>query len=76
LYGHTSWHASQPKTRAPKGARSARGIAPLVQAVGFYAFVETLARRLAPGKTAASGELCLLGKDGHLLPTGSLLRLT
>jgi 23S rRNA (cytosine1962-C5)-methyltransferase len=38
--------------------------------------LETLARRLAPGKTAASGELCLLGKDGHLLPTGSLLRLT
>ena len=38
--------------------------------------LETIAYRLAPGKTATSGELCLRGVDGHLLPTGSLLRLT
>ena len=37
--------------------------------------LETLWRRVLPKAKMASGELCLKGKDGHLLSTGSLIRI-
>ena len=37
--------------------------------------LETLWRRVLPTGQMTSGELCLQGKDGHLLSTGSLIRI-
>ncbi len=37
--------------------------------------LETLWRRSLPKAHMVSGELCLKGKDGHLLSTGSLIRI-
>ena len=37
--------------------------------------LETLWRRALPKAQMVSGELCLKGKDGHLLSTGSLIRI-
>ncbi|MDO7740289.1 MAG: class I SAM-dependent methyltransferase [Flavobacteriales bacterium] len=37
--------------------------------------LETLWSRLLPTASSEVGELCLEGKDGHLIPTGSLIRL-
>lgn len=37
--------------------------------------LETLWRRVLPKAQMVSGELCLKGKDGHLLSTGSLIRI-
>ena len=37
--------------------------------------LETLWRRALPKARLTSGELCLPGKDGHLLSTGSLIRI-
>ena len=37
--------------------------------------LETLWRRVLPMAQMVSGELCLKGKDGHLLSTGSLIRI-
>lgn len=37
--------------------------------------LETLWRRVLPKAKLTSGELCLPGKDGHLLSTGSLIRI-
>ena len=37
--------------------------------------LETLWRRAFPKAQMVSGELCLKGKDGHLLSTGSLIRI-
>lgn len=37
--------------------------------------LETLWRRVLPKANMVSGELCLQGSDGHLLSTGSLIRI-
>jgi hypothetical protein len=37
--------------------------------------LETLWRRVLPKAKITSGELCIPGKDGHLLSTGSLIRI-
>ena len=37
--------------------------------------LETLWSRLLPTAASEVGELCLEGKDGHMIPTGSLIRL-
>mgnify|MGYP006876833386 CR=1 FL=1 len=37
--------------------------------------LETLWSRLLPTASSEVGELCLEGKDGHMIPTGSLIRL-
>ena len=37
--------------------------------------LETLWRRVLPKASMVSGELCLKGSDGHLLSTGSLIRI-
>ena len=37
--------------------------------------LETLWRRVLPKASMVSGELCLQGSDGHLLSTGSLIRI-
>lgn len=37
--------------------------------------LETVWRRVLPKAKLTSGELCLQGRDGHIMPTGSLIRV-
>ena len=39
------------------------------------AALEVVWHRVLPGAKLTAGELCLQGADGHIMPTGSLIRV-